>query len=56
MLLPYTFFGASFRDDFSGAWKGGMADGWGKKQFRCGDLHEGCYKEDKRCGFGIYMW
>ena len=30
-----------------------MADGWGKKQFRCGDLHEGCYKEDKRCGFGI---
>jgi MORN repeat len=33
-----------------------MAHGWGKKQFRCGDLHEGYYKEDKRSGFGIYIW
>ena len=53
MCVPFSV-SASFAR--AGAWKGGMADGWGKKQFRCGDLHEGCYKEDKRCGFGIYMW
>jgi MORN repeat len=44
------------QDVFKGEWRGGMAHGWGKKQFRCGDLHEGYYKEDKRSGFGIYIW
>ena len=33
-----------------------MADGWGKKVFSCLDMHEGHYKEDKRCGFGLYSW
>jgi hypothetical protein len=41
-------------DKYVGQWRRGAKHGYGRYLFRCGDVYDGDFTDDRACGQGVY--